>query len=141
MRQSEEADWLEKLRRPQRIDALQPVAIRLILSLRLIALHRQAQRDPVPELTTRLGSVTVAIAAMELVETLTRIWPEPIQVSRMCCPCLTHDEATLSTAIQSAGSRERAEFDRQFEGFLRPGRIEALWEQAVCLVAAEYAAG
>ena len=133
--------WLEKLQRSPRVDEMHPLGARLVFALRLIALHRKARRDPVPELAARLGNLGVAIHALELVETLGMVWPDPIQVSRICCQCLTPDEATLGHAMKAASVRDRDAFVAQFEGLLRPHRIDALWEQAVSLVAAEYAAG
>ncbi len=140
MPQAGSLNWLELLKQPRDMSGFQPIAIRFLLSLRLIAVHRQSQRDPVPELTAKLGSVSVAIASLEMVETMARLWPEPIQVGRLCCQVLTHDEAMLAAAIEAADKRDRDAFEAELSGFLRPSRIDVLWEQTVSLIAAEYAA-
>lgn len=140
MRQANSDQWLESFKQPQRLDGTDPIATRFVLSVRLMAVYRKAKRDPVPELTNRLGNVSVAIAALDIVETMMRFWPEPIQVSRMCCQCLTHDEVTLARAVDAASHRDASIFRHQFEGLIRPRQIDILWEQMLSLVAAEYAA-
>ncbi|WP_176273245.1 DNA-directed RNA polymerase subunit beta' [Altererythrobacter lutimaris] len=107
----------------------------------MIAIHRRAKRDPVPELAARLGNVTSAIAALDLVETLTSVWPEPIQVGRACCRALTLDEATMGRAVQAVSARDREAFVHQLDGLMKAGRVDLLWEQAMTFVAAEFAAG
>lgn len=48
---------IAQLAEPPRLAALHPIACRYITMLRLIAVHEAAERDPVPELAVRLGSV------------------------------------------------------------------------------------
>ncbi len=142
MRQSEPANsssWIARLQEQPRVDELDTLAIRFVFSLRLIAIHRQAKRDPVPELAARLGNLTSAIAALELVETLAQIWPETIQVGRACCRGLTLDEVTLGRAFEAVTARDRAAFAHQLDGLLKASRVDLLWEQALTFVAAEYA--
>lgn len=128
---------IEKLKERPQVDDFHPLAVRFVFSLRLIALHRRAKRDPVPELAARLGNVTAAIAALELSETIAAIWPEPVRVGRACCRCLTFDEVTLGRALEAVVVRDRLAFNHQLEGLLKPGRIDLVWEQAMTLVAAE----
>ncbi|WP_394730578.1 DNA-directed RNA polymerase subunit beta' [Altererythrobacter sp. GH1-8] len=129
--------WVEKLKEQVRVDDLNALALRFVYSLRLIAIHRRARRDPVPELAAKLGNVTAAIAALDLTETIAAIWPEPVRVGRACCRCLTFDEVTLARALEAVVARDRPAFNHQLEGLLKPGRIDLVWEQAMTLVAAE----
>ncbi|MGB3806719.1 MAG: glutamate--tRNA ligase, partial [Erythrobacter sp.] len=93
---------IERLARPPRIEDVSPIAARFVFSLRLIALHDRARRDPVPELAARLGSVDVAAKALALGQAVSAIWPENVHVSRFCCSLLSHDELTVATLIDSA---------------------------------------
>ena len=128
---------LKALAQPPKIDGLNPIAARYIYSLRLIALHERARRDPVPELASRLGSVEIAARALALSQAISSIWPENIHVSRFCCQLLTHDEATIAAVIDHATQRDRQAFEAQVEGLIRPERIHRLWEGVLSLIAAE----
>ena len=128
---------IESLKERARLQDLGPIAARFIYSLRLIALHDRVGRDPVPELAVRLGSVEIAAKSLSLSQAVTSIWPEHIHVSRFCCQLLTHDEATIGALIDCASRRERAEFEAQVEGLIRPERIHRLWSGVLALVAAE----
>ena len=128
---------IAQLAAPARLDILGPIAARFVYSLRLIALHQRARRDPVPELATRLGSIEVAAKSLALSQVITATWPENIHVSRFCCCAMTHDEATIAAMIEAAIGRDRSAFDVAVEGLIRPARIEALWEGAGNLVIAE----
>ena len=55
-----------RLAEPQPVRALHPVAGRFVYALRLVALHERARTDPVPELTQRLGQITIAIKTLQL---------------------------------------------------------------------------
>ena len=131
---------LAQLAAPARLDTLGPIAARFVYSLRLIALHQRARRDPVPELASRLGSIDVAAKSLALSQTITATWPENIHVSRFCCCGMTHDEATIGAMIEAALERNRAAFEAVAEGLIRPNRIEALWEATGNLVIAEMSA-
>lgn len=120
-----------------RIDRLGPIAARFLYSLRLIALHERVGRDPVPELWVRLGSVETAAKALALSQAITSTWPENIQMSCFCSPVLTHDEATIGALVECAAGRDRAGFEEQIEGLIRPARVHRLWEAVLALVAAE----
>jgi len=128
---------IASLAQPQRIADTHPFAARFIYSLRLIALHERARRDPVPELTTRLGSVATAAKALALGQAIGLTWPENIHVSRFCCPVLTHDEATIATLLDCAERRDRTGFDQAIEGLIRPKRVPILWDAVVDLIIAE----
>lgn len=128
---------IAELAAPARIDTLDPIAARFIHSLRLIALHQRAKRDPVPELAARLGSIEIAARSLALSQAITATWPENIHVSRFCCCALTHDEMTIGAMIEAAHARDRTEFDATAEGLIRPARIEALWAEAQDLVISE----
>lgn len=128
---------IAKLSETPRLQSLDPIAARFIYSLRLIAVHQRAGRDPVPELATRLASVGVAAKALALSQTLAAVWPENLHVSRFCCCKLTHDEATIGAAVQAAGARDRPAFERSVYGLLRPERTERLWGDVLGLVEAE----
>ncbi len=128
---------IAKLAQPPRIDVIHPIAARFVYSLRLIALHEHARRDPVPELATRLGSVELAAKSLALGRAIGATWPENIRVSRFCCCLLTHDEATIGALIESAANSDSAGFERAIGGLIRPDRQHRLWDAVLALVAAE----
>ena len=132
------ADWIERLGLPTKITQLSPIAQRFIFSLRLIAVHRKAGRDPVGELTTRLGSVSVAIKTLQLVEICAQAWPDPIQVRRCCCQMTSHDELTLSMALDAARNGDRGAFDQQLSDLLPREVRDAVWVATSELVIAEF---
>jgi len=120
-----------------RLSNLGPLAGRFIYSLRLIALHERVKRDPVPELTARLGGVDIAAKALALSHAIAATWPENVHVSRFCCQFLTHDEATIGALIDCAQRRDRAGFEGQLRGLIRPEREYRLWDAVLALVTAE----
>lgn len=128
---------IAQLAQPRIMQSLNPVAARFVYSLRLIALHQKAKRDPVPELAARLNSIEVAAKSLALSHAVTSVWPEDVHVSRFCCCKLTHDEATIAAAIEGVVDRDRAAFDRVLEGLLRPNRLERFWVDALELVMSE----
>lgn len=128
------------LTEPRLIAAVNPIAARFLYSLRLIAIHHKASRDPVPELASRLSSFQVAAKALALGQTVSIVWPENIHVSRFCCCQMTHDEVTIAAMIESACERDRSAFERLGEGFIRPDRMERLWDGILALVEAELTA-
>lgn len=128
---------IAKLAAPPKTGDLNPIAARFVYSLRLIAVHERAKRDPVPELAMRLGSVEVAAKSLALAQVIKTVWPENIHLSRFCCGLLTHDEATLGAMITSAAARDHAEFERCVQGFIRPDRHPALWDGVLSLIDAE----
>lgn len=135
------ASLLQRLGRPVAVSTLGPMAARFVHSLRLIALHQRAGRDPVPELAARLGSFDVAAKSLALAQTVAATWPENVHVSRFCCQRLTHDEATIGALIDRAWERDRAGFDAQIDDLVRPARVQRLWDAVLALVVAEASAG
>ncbi|EAQ28261.1 DNA-directed RNA polymerase beta' subunit [Erythrobacter sp. NAP1] len=125
------------LARPARIDDHGPIAARFLYSLRLIALHERVNRDPIPELTQRLGSVETAARSLALAQTVKATWPEDIRIGCYCCQMLTHDEATIAKMIDCASQRERAGFEGAVQGFIRHDRVHRLWDGVLGLIAAE----
>lgn len=125
------------LAEPPRIENCGPIGARFVYSLRLIALHERAGRDPVPELAVRLGSVETAAKALVLSQAISATWPENIQVSRFCCGLLTHDEATIAAIVDAAARRDRPGFEGAITGLIRPDRIHRLWDAVLGLIAAE----
>lgn len=128
---------IAQLASPPRIEMLGPLAARFVYSLRLIALHDRARRDPVPELATRLGSVEIAAKALALSQAITSVWPENIQVSRFCCQLMTHDEATIAALIDATAHRDSQRFEAAVVGLIRPDRIHRLWDGVLALIEAE----
>ncbi|MCK0098807.1 DNA-directed RNA polymerase subunit beta' [Qipengyuania sp. S6317L1] len=131
---------IARLAEPTLVQSLNPIAARFLHSLRLIAIHQRARRDPVPELAARLSSVHVAAKALALSQIVSAVWPENIHVSRFCCCRTTHDEATIASMIEGACNRDRAQFDHAGEGFIRPDRMDRLWAGVLELVEAELTA-
>ncbi len=129
---------IEDMAQPIRLDSLGPIAGRFIYSLRLIALHERVKRDPVPELTVRLGGVEIAAKSLALSQAITATWPENIHVSRFCCQLLTHDEATIGALIDCVEQRDREGFEAQVYGLIRPEREHRLWDAVLALVMAEH---
>ena len=132
------ADWIAKLQEPPKISDLSPLAQRFVFSIRLIAVYRKAGRDPVSELTARLGSLTVAIKALQLVEVLAHAWPDPVQVRRCCCQIASHDELTMSAALQSVADGDHNAFDQQLSDLIPREVRDAIWTSASELVIAEF---
>jgi len=128
---------IERLAEPRRIADLSAISERFVTSLRLIALHERAKRDPISELAARLGSVAVAAKALALSQAICATWPEDIHLSRFCCPVLTHDEATIGDFVDRAVQYDQDGFEAAIEGLIRPGRVPLLWDAALGLVAAE----
>ncbi|MEL6708456.1 MAG: DNA-directed RNA polymerase subunit beta' [Pseudomonadota bacterium] len=131
------SDIVQGLSEPATLAALGPIAARFIYSLRLIALHDRVKRDPVPELTVRLGGVEIAAKSLALSQAVAATWPENIHVSRFCCQRLAHDEATIGALIDCAGQRDRPGFEAQVEGLIRPERMHRLWDAVLALIGAE----
>ena len=128
---------ISDLAEPRIVSNLGLIAARFIYSLRLIALHERVKRDPVPELTVRLHGVEMAAKSLALSHTIAAVWPENVRVSRFCCQRLTYDEATIGALLDMAWKRDRAAFDAQIAGFIRPERGERLWDDVLGLLTAE----
>ena len=131
---------IAKLGAKPHLGEFNPIAARMVHAIRLIALHEQAKRDPVPELAQRLGHIDVAVKALSLAQAICASWPENIQVSRFCCGFLSHDEMTVAAMVDCAGHRDRDAFARTVQGLVRPERIPRLWDATLALVETEYRA-
>lgn len=131
---------IARLAQPCSIETVGPIAARFVYSLRLIALHQRAGRDPIPELAAQLNSVSVAAKALALSQTVAAIWPENIHVSRFCCCKLTHDEATIAATLEAATDRDYSKFRGAVDGLIRNERAMRLWENVLELVEAELTA-
>jgi hypothetical protein len=128
---------IAELAQPVRLDTQGPFAARFIYSLRLIAAHERVRRDPVPELTLRLGGVEIAAKALAMSQAIAACWPENVHVSRFCCCHLTHDEATVCSMLDAVAGGDRNAFEASVTGLVRPDRIERLWDAALALLSAE----
>lgn len=128
---------IASLARVPTIEDLSPLGARFVYSLRLIALHDRAKRDPIPELAVKLGSVEVAARSLALAQAVSQCWPEAITVSRFCCRLLSHDEITIGRLVDNAARCERQGFEDAISGLIRPDRHHRLWDAALSLVAAE----
>jgi len=133
------ANWIAKLKEPGKLSDLSPIAQRFVFSLRLVAVYRKAGRDPVAELTARMGTVTVAVRALQLIESFAHAWPDPLQLRRCCCQLLSFDELTLSAALQAAADGERCVFEHQLADMLPSEVRETVWASAIEYVTAEFA--
>lgn len=133
------AHWIERLKQPRAMETLHPVAARFIHALRLIAIHARAGRDPTAELALRLGSMAVAVKALQLVDSIGASWPEPLQLRRFCCRVLSHDEATIAALLEAAWHNRQEQFELQLDGLLGPARCQRLWADCVELIACEAA--
>ena len=131
---------IAELAKPRTVDTVNPIAARFVYSLRLIALHQRAKRDPISELAKRLNSVNVAAKTLALAQMVLAVWPENIHVSRFCCCKLTHDEMTIAAMIEGVAERDRGELERADGGLIRPNRMSRLWDNVTELVVAELSA-
>jgi len=131
------ADTIAQLATVPCVDGVNPIAGRFIYSLRLIAVHQMAGRDPVAELAVRLGSFDVAAKSLAFAQTICAVWPENITVSRFCCCLMSHDEASIAALVEAATDRERPRFDNTVAGLIRSDRIPRIWDAAQDLVMAE----
>lgn len=116
------------LARPRDVRALRLPVLHAVMSLRLCTLFERAGREPVSELSTRFGSVTAAVAVLELARTVARCWPESYLAGRPCCMAMTPDETTLAAMARAAADADRAGFARALDGFVPAGLHAALFE-------------
>ena len=133
------SEWIAKLSEPNKVSEFPPLVQRFIFSLRLIAVYRKAGKDPFAELSSRLGSMTVASKALQLIEVIAHAWPEPVQVRRCCCQIASHDEVSIGQALLAVAERDRAVFDLTLSDILPSAARDAVWAPAKELVVAEFA--
>lgn len=132
------ADWIASLQVPAKVNDLSPIAQRFIFSLRVVAVYRKAGRDPLAELTSRLGSITVAVKSLQLVESMAHVWPERVQVRRCCCQMLSHDEHTMARALEAVAENNQVDFDDQLVDLLPSDARKAIASAAGELIVAEF---
>ena len=124
------------LARPRDLRSLPVEAMHLVMAMRLCALFLAARRDPVAELATRFGSVTVACHVLDLSRAVARCWPEPYGAARPCCLRLSPDEATLAGMAGAALTGDDDGFAAVLDGFVRADRHEHLRLATIQAVAA-----
>jgi len=128
---------IARLAQPPRLADQDAIAARFIHALRLIALHERVGRDPVPELSARLGSVEIAARALQLSLAIAASWPENVRVACYCAPVLTPDEATIAALVTGASRGSRPAFEDAIDGFVRPDRAQRLWVPVLAMIDAE----
>lgn len=106
------ADTIRRLIHAPSVRQVPLRAAQAVLGLRLCVLLRKCDRNPLPELEQRFGSILAARRFGVVVEAIGQIWPEPFAVSPPCCPMMSFDEALLADMANSAASEDRAGFDR-----------------------------
>jgi hypothetical protein len=131
---------IARLMQPPRLADRHPLAARTIHAMRLIALHDRVGRDPVPELTARLGGIGKAAKVLAFAQAIKSVWPEDIHISPFCCGLLSHDEATFCSMVEAVAGRDRGAFDHAVEGLVKTGRLDRLWNATSDWVIAEFEA-
>lgn len=125
---------IARLAAPPAIGSLSMAGVRAVMAFRILAVCGSASREPLAELSCRLGSLTAAKAFMLLAERVSRAWPEPVLLARPCCALLTPDEATLAAMINAAAAGDRAGFEHVLAGFVRQERHSSLFDAAVAAI-------
>jgi len=125
------APQIAALALPGDLRSLTLPALHIVMAMRLAALFDHAERDPLVELTARLGSVTAARHVLKLVRLVALSWPEPYRAGRPCCLRMTPDEWTLSAMIGAADGLDREGFAHQIAGFVPHDRHGPLFDQSV----------
>ncbi|QZH74044.1 MAG: DNA-directed RNA polymerase subunit beta' [Erythrobacter sp.] len=120
---------------PPRLTSLSPVATKLVMAIRFLALCARSRQDPVAHLTSRLGSVTAAKALLDLADCAAHSWPETVQVCKPCCCALSPDESVFAGMAEAARRGDREGFGEVLSGFIRTDRHERLYAHAVEAVA------
>ena len=127
---------IERLRQTPRIDDLTLVGLRAVMCFRVLALCSTAGREPVAELSGRLGSVGEAVGFLALADEAGKCWPENFTVMRPCCRLLSPDEASMAMMIQTARNADRPGFERIANGYLTDGAKEILFAALINYAAA-----
>ena len=129
-------DVLGRLFRVGDIRRLSLAGLHLVMAMRLFALFERAGRDPLEELSQRFGSVSAAIAMVDLADQIVQCWPERYHASRPCCLAMTPDEWTVAHLCSAVEAGSRARFVAVLDGFVRRDRHDRLFDAAVRIVAA-----
>lgn len=132
------ADWIARLQVPAKVNDPSPIAQRFIYSLRVVAVYRKAGRDPLAELTSQLGSITVAVKLLQLVESLAHVWPDSVQVRRWCCQMLSYDEHTMARALEAIAESNGDAFNDQLADLLPSDARKTIASAASELIVAEF---
>ncbi|MFB0612840.1 hypothetical protein [Aurantiacibacter poecillastricola] len=134
--QSSKAAAIEALSRPPMANQFSPLAMALVMSIRLMAACQASRHDPLVELTRRLESLTAAKAVLDFARACSRAWPEHALVNRPCCHALTPDEAVFARMVETARAADRQAFADLLDGLIRRERHGRLFEEAQQVVAA-----
>ncbi|NJS13954.1 MAG: addiction module antidote protein [Sphingopyxis sp.] len=81
-------------------------------AFRIAGFASGTEHDPQPQLIALLGDAHAVSCFRLLIAGMAHVWPDPLSVFRPCCPCLTHDEASLLAMVTHAGRNDRRAFDR-----------------------------
>lgn len=132
------AGWIARLHVPATVNDLSPIAQRFIFRLRVVAVYRKAGRDPLAELTSRVGSITVAVKSLQLFESMAHVWPKPVHVQRCCCQILSHDELTIARALEAIAENNVDGFDAQLADLMPSDTRKTIANAAGELIVAEF---
>lgn len=124
-----------RLVQPTPLASLSWIALRTVSATRLIAVCARGGRDPLVELTRRLGDVTTARVFLHFANLVGAYWPEDVQVMRPCCCVLSPDEMTLAVMADCAASGSREDFSAVLDGFVRTDRHEELYDRTTVMIA------
>ncbi|RIV82916.1 DNA-directed RNA polymerase subunit beta' [Aurantiacibacter xanthus] len=124
-----------RLAQPVPLANLSWIALRTVSATRLIAVCARGGRDPLVELTQRLGDVTTARVFLYFANLVGAYWPEDVQVMRPCCCILSPDEMTLALMADCAATGRREEFSAVLDGFVRSDRHEELYDRTTVMIA------
>lgn len=126
---------LQALAEPPRLSGLSVRTAKVVMAIRLIAVCAANRRDPVAELTCRIGSVPAARAMLDFADVAGSSWPESVRVFRPCCCTLSPDETVFAGMAEAAARADRKAFGEHLAGFIRPERHDRLYNHAVEAVA------
>jgi len=128
------AGWIARLHVPATVNDLSPIAQRFIFRLRVVAVYRKAGREPLAELTSRLGSITVAVKSLQLVESMAHV----VHVQRCCCQILSHHELTIARALEAIAENNVDGFDAQLADLMPSDTRKTIANAAGELIVAEF---
>lgn len=110
--------------------------LHVVMGVRLCVHFEQAGRDPLPDLATRLRSVTAARAVLDLAVVAGRVWNGRFLVHRPCCMALSPDEHALALVAGAALAGDRRLTLRHLGEMLPPDDCERLHDQMLETVGA-----
>jgi hypothetical protein len=118
---------LSQLAAPRDVRQLPVAAMHAVFAMRLCVLCQSVDRDPVDELTKRLGNSLAARRFLLVFEMIGAAWPGAFTIARPCCLWLTCDEIALAEMMTAAAMQNRASFDRSIEEMLGEDARERLF--------------